>query len=269
MKEHLLNLAAQKPDPRLRLNLVREYLQASILRSLQESGAFAALAFQGGTALRFLHGLRRFSEDLGFSLERPEHHGGLPRLVESVMRDMELEGYEAETRLRTRTTVHSALLKFPRILMETGLSQRRLAKLAVRLDVDTRPPAGAVEETRLVTRHFPMVFRAHDLRSCMAGKVHALLTRPYTKGRDLFDLAWYLTHPERPSPNMELLRNALAQTGWDGPPPSEESWTGILAARLSSLDWGAAVRDVEPFLEDSRDLRLLDRDLVLAELARG
>jgi hypothetical protein len=153
--------------------------------------------------------------------------------------------------------------------MEAGLSQHRLAKLAVRVEVDTRPPAGAVLETRLVTRHFAIVFRAHDLSSCMAGKIHALLTRAYTKGRDVFDLAWYLTHPQRPLPNMEMLRNALAQTGWEGPPASEESWTCILTDRLSSLDWAGIVRDVEPFLEDSRDLRLLDRDLLLAELARG
>lgn len=69
MKDHLLSLAAGERDLRMRLNLVREYLQAYILRSFMEAGAFASLAFHEGTALRFLHGLRRFSENLDFALE--------------------------------------------------------------------------------------------------------------------------------------------------------------------------------------------------------
>jgi hypothetical protein len=42
-------------------NLLREYLQARILAELQRAGAMLSLAFQGGTALRFLYGLPRYS----------------------------------------------------------------------------------------------------------------------------------------------------------------------------------------------------------------
>ncbi|MCK5795636.1 MAG: nucleotidyl transferase AbiEii/AbiGii toxin family protein, partial [Deltaproteobacteria bacterium] len=68
MKEEALALVAAIDDPARRLNLLREYLQAFALRSLHESEAFMKIAFVGGTALRFLHGLPRFSEDLDFSL---------------------------------------------------------------------------------------------------------------------------------------------------------------------------------------------------------
>jgi len=37
-------------------NVAREYLQARILESLQITGGMIPLAFQGGTALRFLSG---------------------------------------------------------------------------------------------------------------------------------------------------------------------------------------------------------------------
>ncbi len=248
--------------------MVREYLQAHILRSAQDSGAFAALAFQGGTALRFLHGLRRFSEDLDFSLERPRHDRGLEHLAKAVKRDFELSGYGVEATLRTARAVHSAEVKFPGLLREAGLASERSAKLMIRLEVDTRPPAGAVVETRLITRHFPISFRVHDLSSCMAGKIHALLSRRYTKGRDLFDLSWYLTRPDRLSPNLKLLRNALEQTGWKGPKVGPETWRAILLHRVASLDWPAVLRDVGPFLEDPRDGRLLDREMLLAELRR-
>ncbi len=268
MKDHLLSLAAGQQDPRARLNLVREYLQAHILRSLQEAGAFAALAFQGGTALRFLHGLRRFSEDLDFSLERCEHDRGLALLTKVVKRDFELSGYEVEATLRTARAVHSAEVKFPGLPRDVGLASEKGAKLMIRIDVDTRPPAGAVLETRLITRHFPITFRVHDLGSCMAGKVHAVLARRYAKGRDLFDLSWYVTRPDRPSPNFDLLRNALTQTGWTGPRVEGKTWRKVLLNRVASLDWRAVIRDVEPFLEDPRDRQLLDRDMLLSELKR-
>lgn len=102
----------------------------------------------------------------------------------------------------------------------------------------------------------------------MAGKIHALLSRPYTKGRDLYDLSWYLTRPERPSPDFDLLRNGLAQIGWEGPAVEPGTWRRVLVDRVESLDWQAAVEDVEPFLEDPRDRQLLDRELLLAELRR-
>ncbi len=69
MREEVLRLARMVQEPGGRLNLVREYLQAFILRSMHEAEAFHCLSFVGGTALRFLHGLPRFSEDLDFSLE--------------------------------------------------------------------------------------------------------------------------------------------------------------------------------------------------------
>ena len=68
MIDQALALAREQEDPGLALNLLREYLQSLVLRSLHESEAFRALAFVGGTALRFLHGLPRFSQDLDFSL---------------------------------------------------------------------------------------------------------------------------------------------------------------------------------------------------------
>ncbi len=268
MKEQLLALASAQAEPRRRLNLVREYLQAHTLRSIQEAGGFAALAFQGGTALRFLHGLRRFSEDLDFALERPEHDRGLRTVAAAVKRDFEAAAYDVEVTLRMARTVQCAEVRFPGLLHETALSPARGAKLMIRIDVDTRPPSGAIMETRLVTRHFPITFRVHDLGSCMAGKIHAVLVRRYTKGRDLFDLAWYVTHPDRPQPNFTLLRNARAQSRGTGADVGLATWRRVLRRRLEEIDWPAAIRDVEPFLEDPRDRQLVDREGLLAELRR-
>ena len=70
MKDYLLELVRNAVDPVQGRNLAREYLQARILGALQRSGGMLSLAFHGGTALRFLYGHGRFSEDLDFALER-------------------------------------------------------------------------------------------------------------------------------------------------------------------------------------------------------
>jgi predicted nucleotidyltransferase component of viral defense system len=69
VKEYLAGLVRPVPNSVEARNLAREYLQALILQSLQREGAMTALAFHGGTALRFLFSLPRFSEDLDFALE--------------------------------------------------------------------------------------------------------------------------------------------------------------------------------------------------------
>jgi len=59
-----------KPEMALedKLNRVREFLQIVILKIIYDKGFFKNIAFVGGTALRILYDLRRFSEDLDFSL---------------------------------------------------------------------------------------------------------------------------------------------------------------------------------------------------------
>jgi hypothetical protein len=76
VKEQALALVRGEPDPGQALNRLREYLQTLVLRSLHDCEAFRPLAFVGGTALRFLHGLPRFSEDLHFSTVSTESYAG-------------------------------------------------------------------------------------------------------------------------------------------------------------------------------------------------
>ena len=70
MKDYLRELLRSALTPAHGRNLLREYLQARILAELQRAGAMLSLAFQGGTALRFLYALPRYSEDLDFTLGR-------------------------------------------------------------------------------------------------------------------------------------------------------------------------------------------------------
>jgi hypothetical protein len=245
-------------------NLVREYLQAQVLGALQRAGAMIPLAFQGGTALRFLYLIRRYSEDLDFSLERPGAGYDFRGYLETIRSDLSREGYRVDLgRPSDRKAVHSAFVRFAGLLHEMGLSGHREETIAVKLEVDTRPPQGAVLETTVVRRHVLLRLQHHDRASLLAGKLHAILQRPWPKGRDFYDLVWYLSDPDWPAPNLALLNNALEQTGWSGRPLTSLTWTEAVRERLRSVGWDALVADVSPLLESPGDRAFLSRDTLV------
>lgn len=262
MKDHLRQLVGGHGPLRGR-NVAREYLQARILGALQRAGAMTSLAFHGGTSLRFLFGLPRYSEDLDFALEGEPSRYDLRRHLRAVRAELSGEGYRVELRIREHRTVHGAFVRFPGTLYDIGLSPHPGQVLAVKIEVDTNPPAGAVTNTTLVRRHEILRLFHHDRASLLAGKLHAVLQRPYTKGRDLYDLVWYLADPDWPPPNLALLNAALGQTGWSGAEMTPASWRRAVAGRLELLDWNRVASDVRPFLERGADIELVDRSNVL------
>ena len=279
MKERLHDvLRGVAPGPAAR-NLAREYLQAQVLGALQRAGAMVPLAIQGGTALRFLYLIRRYSEDLDFALERPGAAYDFRATLEAIRADLAREGYPVEIgRPSDRKVVHSAFVRFPGLLHELGLSGQRTETLSVKLEVDTRPPAGARLETTVVRRHVLLRIQHHDRASLLAGKLHAILQRPWPKGRDYYDLVWYLSDPGWPPPNLVLLNNALAQTGWNRPALDEESWVKSVRARLRSVKWESLAADVGPLLESPEErailteetlARLLDARVPLSRASRA
>ncbi len=269
MKEQILDIVRGSENPVLAGKLAREYLQARILLALQEAGAMVPLAFQGGTALRFLFGLPRFSEDLDFALERPERSPfDLVQAEERIKAQLRREGYEVMTRGKADRAVESVLVSFPGLLFEAGLSAHESQRLSIRVEVDTKPPAGAGLTTTVVRRHALLNLQHHDRPSLLAGKLHAILQRSWTKGRDLFDLFWYLSDPTWPGPNLELLNNALRQTGWRGSALEDLTWKPVLGERVQAMDWDAAERDVTPFLEPGPATALFGKGNLLKMLER-
>lgn len=267
MKEHLAQQMRSQPPLRGR-NLAREYLQARILAALQRAGAMIPLAFHGGTALRFLHGAPRFSEDLDFALERAPEQYDFRAYLERVRSTLSAEGYTVELRVNDRKVVHSAFVQFRGLLYELGLSPLRDETFSVKIEVDTRPPAGAILATTVVRRHVMLRLQHHDRASLLAGKLHAILSRLYAKGRDWYDLLWYLSDPAWPPPNLVMLNNALEQTGWPGPRLSLTNWRATVRRRALHLDWGRVADDVRPFLETSAEADLLTKDTILQALGR-
>ena len=258
MKETALALIRGVTDPGQALNRLREYLQALVLRSFHEGEAFRSLAFIGGTALRFLHGLPRYSEDLDFSMVSAEGYAGRDWMAK-VKRDLTLAGFDTEVTWNDRKTVHTGWVRIAGLLRDAGLSAFPSQKLAVKLEIDVRPPAGGHCERRLVTRHVTFFLQHYDLPSLLAGKLHAAITRKYAKGRDWYDLMWYLSQQPQPAPNLPFLQNALDQTEGTGRHDAR-AWGALVRARLANLAMPAIRDDVGPFLERPQDAALLTQD---------
>lgn len=258
MKQRALDLVAARPEAASGVNLLREYVQSRILGQMQESGAFVPLAFMGGTALRFLYRVPRFSEDLDFTLERNSGEFDLQGMVFRIERGLKREGYTLNVRLNDATVVARVMIGFSGLPAEAGLSPHEDEVLWVKLEVDTRPPAGAGLSVTMIDRFGALRIQHHNLPSLFAGKLAAVLGREYSKGRDYYDLMWYLSQTPSVEPNPGLLHASLQQTAPGLADAAVDDWRAVLKAKLGHADWADIRRDIAPFLEQSRDLELLE-----------
>lgn len=257
MKDYLQQQVENIQDTNFARSIVREYLQARTLECLQDNRAFVNWVFIGGTALRFLYSLPRFSEDLDFSTTEPGVEDRFVELMKKIKNRFLAEDYEVTVKAKTAKTVRAAFLKYPNLLYELGLSPHGSEVISIKVEIDSNPPAGAELETSVIRKHCLLHLQHYDKSSLLAGKLHALSTRKYTKGRDVYDLMWYLSDRSWPGPNLCLLNNALKQTGWSGPELTDDNWRQQIATRLSGFDWDKVIADVKPFIEKQSELQML------------
>ncbi|MEW5758844.1 MAG: nucleotidyl transferase AbiEii/AbiGii toxin family protein [Candidatus Omnitrophota bacterium] len=263
MKEFALELAAKQEGLSAKLNTMREYVQAYTLKILNDAGFFRYSAFLGGTALRFLYDLPRFSEDLDFSLEQKEKEYSFVNLIEKIKSEFVLAGYKISVSFNDQKTVHSAFLKFEELLYEARISPLKSQKFSIKIDIDTNPPKGAITKKDIINKYFPIMFLSYDLSSLFAGKLHAVFSRKYTKGRDFFDIGWYLSKWKGLAPNFALLKNSLTQTGYSGEFPNEQNWRDCLYKAIENTDWNKVKKDIENFLETQKDLEVFSKENIL------
>jgi len=237
-----------------KLHVLREYVQNYILFLMQKLGMSSSLYFVGGTALRFLYRIRRYSEDLDFSAAEDWNASDLSIFIKKITNQLEKSGYSCTINIKERHGVQKAVIGFIGLLYEAGLTHRKEQKLNIHLEIDLNPPQGWIGTKTIIDLYLPVVLQHYDLASLFAGKCHAVLMRVYTKGRDIYDLFWYRTKYKDLLPNFELLNNALQQTQKGFIKVTPGNWLEILAQRIRSLKWKTLEDDVLPFLEFQDDL---------------
>jgi predicted nucleotidyltransferase component of viral defense system len=263
MKDYIKQLVERITDNNLARCMTREYLQSRVLEILQENDAFVNWAFVGGTALRFLYSMPRFSEDLDFSLVKVGLEDNFTDLMKKIKSAFGKEDYALTVKAKSEKTVKSAFLNFSGLLYEIGLSPHRSETISIKVEIDTNPPPMATFETTVVRRHCLLNLQHYGKSSLLAGKLHALLSRKYVKGRDLYDLMWYLSDKTWPDPNIVFLNNALKQTGWRGKKITEGNWRKETAVCISKYDWKKVISDVRPFVEKQKELEMLTKEILI------
>jgi predicted nucleotidyltransferase component of viral defense system len=233
---------------------IKEIIQEVALFGLWKAGFFEVAAFQGGTSLRILHGLPRFSEDLDFILKKADPEFDWSTYLEKLLDSLEEFGLKTEVKDKSRMDqrIKKALLKDNSVSNQLDLSfyrDQEGQKQTIKLEIDVTPPVGSKFEDTY--RDFPVdfVISHQDISSNFSLKIHALLCRTYLKGRDWYDFNWYIKNGVKL--NLSLLQAALIQWGpWEGQDLNiDEQWVkDELLNKISSIDWKEAATDVERFM---------------------
>jgi len=264
------------------INGLREILQEVALLGLWRSKFFEKAAFYGGTALRVIYGLDRFSEDMDFSLLEPSHRFDIDGYTAFLTKEIKGFGFDVRVERINKTRpspVQSAFLKADTrnqlLVIETGeeilqaIPKGQLLK--IKLEVDTDPPPGFETQTRYLLQPIPFAVRAFVLPDLFAGKMHAILCRRWknhVKGRDWYDLVWYAAnHPEL---HLYHLEQRMRQTGdWKKDALlTPKSLKDLLVDAINHLDVDQARKEVEPFVRTPESLSVWSREFFLDVASR-
>lgn len=256
------------------LNAIKEITQEIILYALSKTSFFGHAHFCGGTALRIIHGLNRFSEDLDFTTNVVEANFQFNDYMDEVLLtlkqyglDMKVKNAKDDSFVKARELKEDSvkwMLSFP--------SNKQLKKVLIKLEIDTNPPPGAIEAK--ANLDFPLLHQVKigSMETLFSGKLHALLCRSFVKGRDWYDLLWYIK--KKSNINYELLKNALFQMGPYKGQDLKVVDRGFVVRKLSlkikAIDFQSVRRDVERFLkvEELDTLKLWDEDLFLEKIQK-
>jgi predicted nucleotidyltransferase component of viral defense system len=264
------------------INALREIIQEVSLLGLWRGKFFQQAAFYGGSALRIIYGLDRFSEDMDFSLLKPRLDFDISSYATSLQKECEAFGFEVrfeKIEKAVQTPIKSAFLKANTrkqlLVIETSediiqnVPKGKLLKIKIELDTD--PPSGFITETKYVLRPIPFTVKALTLPDLFAGKMHAILCRRWKnriKGRDWYDLVWYAAnHPEL---HISHLEQRMRQTqDWEGENPlTKEIFQNLLIEQIKGLDISKIRGEVEPFVKTPENLNIWSREFFWDVISR-
>jgi hypothetical protein len=264
------------------VNALREIMQSLALLGLWRAKFFEHAAFYGGTSLRILYGLDRFSEDLDFSLLKPSSDFNFSRYGAALQNELEAFGFKVTFEVRRKsvnTAIESAFLKgntYNQLIVIKAPEQilagvNRQSTLKVKLEVDTNPPQGFNTEMKYVFSPVQFAVRSYTLPCLFAGKVHALLFRKWksrVKGRDWYDFAWYTAR--YPVLNLSHLEARMRQSGHYAVemPLSRTMLMDNIESAIEGVNIEEAKKEVIPFVADVRTLDIWSKEFFRAAAER-
>jgi len=244
------------------LSALREIMQEITLAGLSRTDFFEKAAFYGGTALRIFYGLDRYSEDLDFSLLKPNSDFSIELYFKAILDEFESLGLTVsikEKKKTKQTTIDSAFLKaetiwkeivLEDIIKETGVRSNKVIK--IKIEVDRQPPLNFKTEEKLLLRPFSFYVKCFTKSNLFSGKMHALLFRKWknrVKGRDWYDLEWYVKKGIPLDVNHFLTR-AKDTNDWQEDSISTEQIIELLDMKINSVSFSSIKEDVVRFIKN-------------------
>ena len=224
-------------------SLMREYIQYKILEIIFGSNQAEKLSFLGGTAIRMLHGNKRFSEDLdfdNFGLKEKEFEN----LATEIRKKLKMEGYNTEIKNVFKNAYH-CYVRIPGLLFDSGISGHKEEKILIQ--IDTEPQLFDYLPDNLIVNKFDVFSRTRvtppDI--LLSQKIVAIFNRKRKMGRDFYDTLFLFG---KVSPNFDFLRLKI------GMQDIAELKKNLLSL-CKELDFAALARDVEPFLFSAIDAK--------------
>ena len=250
------------------LSALREIMQEITLAGLSRTDFFEKAAFYGGTALRIFYGLERYSEDLDFSLLKPDSNFSIEPYFKAVIDEFKSLGLTVsikEKKKTKQTAIDSAFLKaetiwqeivLEDIIKETGVRSNKTLK--IKIEVDRQPPLNFKTEEKLLLRPFSFYVKCFTKPSLFAGKMHALLFRKWknrVKGRDWYDLEWYIKKGIPLDVNHFLAR-AKDTNDWQDDRISNEQIIKLFDTKIKSVSFSSIKEDVVRFIKNDDVLNI-------------
>lgn len=248
------------------LSAIREIMQEITLAGLSRTDFFEKAAFYGGTALRIFYGLDRYSEDLDFSLLKPNSNFSIEPYFKAILDEFKSLGLTISIKKKTKqTAIDSAFLKtetiwqeiiLEDIIKETGVRSNKTLK--IKIEVDRQPALNFKTEEKLVLRPFSFYVKCFTKPSLFAGKMHALLFRKWqnrVKGRDWYDLEWYIKKGIPLDVNHFLTR-AKDTNDWQGDSISNKQIINLLDSKIKSVSFSSIKKDIVRFIQNDDVLNI-------------
>ncbi|TAG31671.1 MAG: nucleotidyl transferase AbiEii/AbiGii toxin family protein [Sphingobacteriia bacterium] len=246
-------------------NAMREILQEIALAGLYRAGFYKHAAFYGGTALRIFYGLPRFSEDLDFSLLAKDPSFKLKPFLNAVIDEFSSLGLQVsiiEKKKSIESAVDSAFLKTDTIWKEIKLEQSfpelqlgTIPSIKIKIEVDTMPPKDFETESKLLVKPFSFYVNTFTLPCLFAGKLHALLFRKWknrVKGRDWFDLEWYIKK-DIPLNFNHFVQRAVDSGDLENHSISKVELLNLLHQKIADVDFKKIKDDIVRFIAPKDD----------------
>ncbi|MEW6328223.1 MAG: nucleotidyl transferase AbiEii/AbiGii toxin family protein [Thermodesulfobacteriota bacterium] len=181
-----------------------ELLQLLLLDNLYAQSGSERIIFQGGTALRWVYGGMRFSEDLDFVTDLPRQ--SLEKILDETFQKTQracIAQFGAGQAEHKRKSEREQAVKIFFIYRPQAQRERIAVKLELELLRPGHKPqfrrfilrdlplvAGLVTEGKLVIPYSSSIILAETPEEILSDKIRALYERKYLKGRDIYDIWW-------------------------------------------------------------------------------